>query len=87
MLISKNECKGVFQVLIKYFKSRYQNFVRESAIAAQTKSPQTCLSSSAINSVWWDGDCNRLNDAELVAFREFTKNGTSYNHENYLILE
>jgi hypothetical protein len=26
--------------------------------------------------VWWDGECDRLNDAKLVAFREFRKNGT-----------
>jgi hypothetical protein len=37
--------------------------------------------------VWWDGECDRLNDAKLVAFREFRKNGTSYNNENYLISE
>jgi hypothetical protein len=67
---------------------RYDIFVdiiRESAMGAQTRSPQRCLFSSAINVVWWDGECDRLNDAKLVAFRE--KNGTSYNYENYLILE
>jgi hypothetical protein len=37
--------------------------------------------------VWWDGKCDRLNDAKLAAFREFRGNGTSHNYENYLISE
>jgi hypothetical protein len=37
--------------------------------------------------VWWDGECDRLNDAKLVAFREFRRNVTSYNYENYFISE
>jgi hypothetical protein len=71
------------------FEGVYASFVdifRESAMAAQARSPQRCLSSSAINAVWWNGECDRLNDDKLVAFREFRKNGTS-NYENYLIFE
>jgi hypothetical protein len=41
----------------------------------------------AINAVWWDGESDRLNDAKLIGFREFRKNGTSYKYENYLISE
>jgi hypothetical protein len=69
---------------------RYNLFVdiiRGSAIAATTRSPRRILTSSTINTVWWDGECDRLNDAKLVAFREFRRNGTSHNYENYLVSE
>jgi hypothetical protein len=42
-------------------------------ITISQKISQKNLSSSAVNVVWWDGGCDRLNDAELVAFREFRK--------------
>jgi hypothetical protein len=67
---------------------RYDLFVdiiRRSAIAAQTRSPRRILTSSTINAMWWDGECDRLNDAKLAAFREFRRNGISHNYENYLI--
>jgi hypothetical protein len=54
---------------------RYNLFVDiicGSAIAAQTGSPRRILTSSTINAVWWDSKFDRLNDAILSAFREFS---------------
>jgi hypothetical protein len=52
--------------------------------SAQTRSPQRCLSPCAINVVWWDGECNRLNWSLLESLE---KMAIIRNYENYLISE
>jgi hypothetical protein len=38
----------------------FVDIIRESAMVAQTRSPQRCLSSSAINAVLWGSECDRM---------------------------
>jgi hypothetical protein len=69
---------------------RYDNFVetiRSSALAAQTRPLVGRRTPPSLRSLWWDAECDRLNDAKLLAFRNFRSNESSANYEDYKIAE
>jgi hypothetical protein len=69
---------------------RYDNFVetiRSSALAAQTRPLVRRRTPPSLQLLWWDAECDRLNDAKLLAFRNFRGNGSFANYEEYKIAE
>jgi hypothetical protein len=69
---------------------RYDNFVktiRSLALATQTRPLVRRRTPPSLRSLWWDAECDRLNDAKLFAFRNFRSNGSSAIFEEYKIVE